>query len=120
VFGVGGTIRTTSNLATALAERHEVEVFPALRPRGIPVLPVGPAVRVMSLAGTRESHPDFAGDDPRRGRPARVFPHRDVRARECDLPAEEGTAAYLRASDADVVTATRAGLVAPSAVRTRA
>lgn len=111
-FGIGGTIRTTFNLASTLSGRHDVEVLSMFRRRDVPHLPVDPAVRLMSLVELRERHPDFARDDPRRGRPAPVFPRGEYRRGDYDLLVERRAAAYLRASDADVAIATRAGLIA--------
>ncbi|WP_213455880.1 glycosyltransferase family 4 protein [Rhizomonospora bruguierae] len=111
-FGIGGTIRTTFNLARALAARHEVEIVSMFRRRDVPHLALDPAVRLMSLVEVRENHPDFARDDPRRGRPPRVFPPGEFRRRDYDLLVERRAEAYLRGSDADVVIATRAGLIA--------
>ncbi|HEX8628323.1 MAG TPA: glycosyltransferase [Catenuloplanes sp.] len=110
-FGIGGTIRTTFNLASALARHHQVEILSTGRRRDIPMLPLDPAVRVMSLVEVRRDHPDFAGRDPRRGRPARVFPRHDYRYAEYDRLVEGRAAAYLRTSDADVGIATRPGLI---------
>jgi glycosyltransferase involved in cell wall biosynthesis len=112
-FGIGGTITTTFNLGSALAERgHQVEVLSTTRRRDLPHLPLHPAVRLMALVEVRTSHPDYAGDDPRRGRPSRFYPKADYRSSDYDLMVEERYARYLAGSDADVVIATRAGLIA--------
>ncbi|MEV6596624.1 glycosyltransferase [Actinoplanes sp. NPDC051346] len=112
-FGIGGTISTTFNLGSALAERgHQVEVLSTTRGRDMPQLPLHPAVRLMSLVETRAGHPDHAGDDPQRGQPARFYPKADYRSSDYDRMVEERYARYLGSSDADVVIATRAGLIA--------
>ena len=70
-FGIGGTITTTFNLASALAARgHDVEVLSTLRHRDIPQLPVHPAVKLLGLVETRTDHPDYDAADPLRGKPA--------------------------------------------------
>lgn len=112
-FGIGGTITTTFNLAGALAGRgHDVEVLSTMRRRDVPHLPLHPAVRLMSLVEARTGHPDYRGDDPDRGRPPRHYPRADYRSSDYDLMVERRYARYLGGSDADVVIATRAGLIA--------
>jgi glycosyltransferase involved in cell wall biosynthesis len=112
-FGIGGTIRTTFNLAEALARRgHDVEVLSTFRRRDVPELPLDPSVRLMSLLEVRPDHPDYDATDPLRGRPTVVYPRDDFRAADYDLLAEDRAARYLRRSDADVVIATRPGLIA--------
>ncbi len=112
-FGIGGTITTTFNLAGALADRgHDVEVLSTTRRRDVPHLPLHPAVRLMSLVEMRPGHPDHVPDDPDRGRPPAHYPKADYRSDDYDLMVERRYARYLGASDADVVIATRAGLIA--------
>ena len=112
-FGIGGTITTTFNLGSALAERgHQVEVLSTARRRDMPHLPLHPAVRLMALVEARTEHPDYVGDDPQRGLPPRFYPKADYRSSDYDRMIEERYARYLSASDADVVIATRAGLIA--------
>jgi glycosyltransferase involved in cell wall biosynthesis len=115
-FAIGGTVRTTFNLAGALAARgHDVEVLSTHRRRDVPQLAVDPRVRLMSLLEARPEHPDYVAGDPKRGRPAKVYPAADYRSGSYDLLAEERYERYLKASDADVVIATRAGLIAYAA-----
>lgn len=115
-FGIGGTVTTTFHLAGALADRgHEVTVLSTNRRRDVPHLPLDPAVRLMSLVELRPEHPDFAGADPDASRPARHYPAADFRSADYNRLAERRFADYLRHSDADVVVATRAGLIAYTA-----
>ncbi|MEU7908559.1 glycosyltransferase [Actinoplanes sp. NPDC049118] len=115
-FGIGGTITTTFNLGSALAERgHQVEVLSTTRGRDMPQLPLHPAVRLMSLVETRTGHADYDADDPQRGLPPRFYPKADYRSSDYDRMVEERYARYLGGSDADVVIATRAGLIAYAA-----
>ncbi|GAA2060722.1 MULTISPECIES: glycosyltransferase family 4 protein [Streptomyces] len=104
-YGIGGTIRTTFNLAQALASRHEVEIISVLRHREQPHLALDPRVRMRALV-------DLAGeqDDPRHRRPPRVFPSGDSRRFQYSELTDERIAAALGALDADVAVGTRAGL----------
>jgi len=112
-FGIGGTITTTFNLGSALAERgHQVEVLSTARRRDMPHMSLHPAVRLMALVEARTGHPDYVDDDPQRGRPARFYPKADYRSSDYDRMVEERYARYLGGSDADVVIATRPGLIA--------
>lgn len=56
-YGVGGTIRTTCNLAGALAAEHEVEFVSVLRIREVPSFDHGPRVRVRPPADLRKEPP---------------------------------------------------------------
>ncbi len=112
-FGIGGTIRTTFNLAGVLAARgHDVEVLSSFRRRDTPHMPMDPRIRLTSLLEVRKDHPDYDSADPLRGRPTVVYPRDDYRAGDYDLLAEDRGGRYLAASDADVVIATRPGLIA--------
>ena len=57
-YSVGGTIRTTFNTASALADRHEVEIVSVLRRRDEPELELDPRVRLRPLTDMR---PDRRG-----------------------------------------------------------
>jgi glycosyltransferase involved in cell wall biosynthesis len=112
-FGIGGTIKTTFNLGAALAARgHQVEVLSTVRRRDVPMLPVDPAIRLMSLVEVRTGHPDHDPAATGRGKPTRVYPRSDFRAADYDRHVERRYRSYLRATDADVVIATRPGLIA--------
>jgi glycosyltransferase involved in cell wall biosynthesis len=108
VYGIGGTIRTTVNLAAALADHHEVEIVSMLRHRTRPRFEVDPRVRLVSLVDLREGSADSA--DPRLHEPAVVFPAAEKRYRQysrlTDLRAEE----HLRGCTADVIIGTRPGV----------
>ncbi|WP_170208255.1 glycosyltransferase [Couchioplanes caeruleus] len=115
-FGVGGTVRTTFSLASALAAiGHDVEVLSMFRSAERPVLPLDPAVRLRWLVETRPSHEDFAKDDPRQQQAARVFPLQEGRYKAFNLLVEQRARAYLYRSDAQVVISTRSGLIAYAA-----
>jgi glycosyltransferase involved in cell wall biosynthesis len=59
-WGMGGTIRSTLNLAGQLAQRHEVEILSVVRRRDEPHFPFPPGVRVTAI------------DDQRPGRRGRL------------------------------------------------
>ncbi|MFF1692154.1 glycosyltransferase family 4 protein [Streptomyces sp. NPDC058257] len=107
-YAIGGTIRTTLNLASALADDHDVEIASLMRHRETPRFTVDPRVRLVPLVDTRIGTAD--GQHPAFAEPARDFPPADRRhhqyTRLHDLRARD----YLAASDADVIIGTRPGL----------
>ncbi|MEV4218903.1 MULTISPECIES: glycosyltransferase [unclassified Nonomuraea] len=52
-YGMRGDVRSTLNLATALAQRHEVEVISLRRQKEKPFFPVGPNVTMRSVIDAR-------------------------------------------------------------------
>lgn len=75
-YGIGGTIRSTFNLAATLAEHHDVEIVSVLRHRDVPTMSAPANVRLTPLVDLRAGSPDYDGDDPHHALPARVFPVR--------------------------------------------
>ncbi len=112
-FGIGGTIKTTFNLGAALVARgHDVEVLSTVRRLDVPQLPAHPGIRLLSLVEGRPQHPDYEPEASGRGKPTRVYPRSDFRAADYDRYVEERYRRFLRGADADVVIATRPGLIA--------
>ncbi|MGW4032231.1 glycosyltransferase family 4 protein [Streptomyces sp. NPDC004838] len=118
-YGIGGTIRTTFNLAQVLAERHEVEIVSVFCHRDRPALGAPAGVTMKNLVDLRRSSPDFAGDHPDHKRAARVFPRGDGRHKQYSRLTDARIAAHLRSLDADVVVGTRPGLNVHIARQTR-
>ncbi|MGP3953948.1 glycosyltransferase family 4 protein [Streptomyces sp. 7N604] len=109
-YGIGGTIRTTYNLARTLAEQHEVEIVSVFRHRDEPVFDTGPKVRLRHLVDIRKDSPDYEGDLPAYHRPARVFPQAEGRYEQYSELTDQRIARHLRTLDADVLVGTRPGL----------
>ncbi|MGK5638969.1 glycosyltransferase family 4 protein [Streptomyces sp. URMC 126] len=109
-YTIGGTIRSTFNLATALAAHHEVEIVSALRYRATPAMGAPPGVRLTHLVDLWRDSPHYDGDDPRHAEPARVFPRADGRHRQYSRLTDERIGRYLSGVEADVVVGTRPGL----------
>ena len=118
-YEIGGTVRTTTNLATTLAEQHDVEIVSVLRRRDRPLLPPGPGVRLRHLVDLRPGSPTCDTDDPGRQRPSRVFPRTDNRHGQYSALTDHRIAEYLASTDADVVIGTRPGLNVHLALQTR-
>lgn len=109
-YGIGGTIRTTGNLAGQLAEDHDVQIVSVLRDRDEPFLGYDPRVRLTALADVREASADSVRDDPRHALPSAVFPASDRRHAQFSALTDERIGRCLAALDADVVVGTRPGL----------
>jgi glycosyltransferase involved in cell wall biosynthesis len=109
-YGVGGTIRTTCNLAGELVTEHEVEVLSVFRSREVPAFTYDPRVRLRPLADLRAENPARLRDDPRAGRPARIFPRGDRKYAEYSELTDDLIGECLAGLDADVVVGTRPGL----------
>lgn len=118
-YGIGGTIRTTFNLAGTLAERHDVEIVSVLRHRDAPVFDLGPRVALRHLVDLRESGPSGDGADPAHARPAKVFPAAEGRYGQYSELTDRRIAQHLRRTEADVVVGTRPGLNVHIARQTR-
>ncbi len=109
-YGIGGTIRTTFNLARTLSERHDVEIVSVLRHRDAPVFSLGPRVTLRHLVDIRESSPTYDGADPAYARPAKVFPSAEGRFGQYSELTDRRIAQHLNGIEADVVVGTRPGL----------
>ncbi|MFE7763156.1 glycosyltransferase family 4 protein [Streptomyces sp. NPDC057438] len=110
-FGIGGTIRSTANLSSAFADRHDVEVVSVHRSRAEPALEFDPRVRLTSLIDLREGTPGYEGDHPLTARPGTMFPYSGATG---NLPytglQDERIGGFLARTEADVVIATRPDL----------
>ncbi|GGT41022.1 glycosyltransferase family 4 protein [Streptomyces purpureus] len=109
-YGIGGTIRTTFNLAQVLAERHDVEIVSVFRHREEPTLGAPPGVTMRHLVDLRKNSPDYDGDHPDYKKPARVFPRGDGRWKQYSRLTDARLGAHLKNLQADVVVGTRPGL----------
>ncbi|MFF2508594.1 glycosyltransferase family 4 protein [Streptomyces sp. NPDC058067] len=118
-YGIGGTIRTTYNLANTLAEQHDVEVVSVLRHRDQPVFRPDPRVRVRHLVDIRKGAPGYEGDSPEYRTPATTFPRAEGRYDQYNALTDRRIAEHLGSVDADVVVGTRPGLNVHLARQTR-
>ncbi|MEU0991106.1 glycosyltransferase family 4 protein [Streptomyces sp. NPDC005953] len=109
-YGIGGTIRTTFNLAEVLAERHDVEVVSVFRHREDPLMGSPEGVTMKHLVDLRKKSPDYDGDHADYTRPARLFPRGDGRHKQYSVLTDTRIGEYLRGLQADVVIGTRPGL----------
>ncbi|PRY01481.1 glycosyltransferase family 4 protein [Allonocardiopsis opalescens] len=113
-FAMGGTVRTTVNLANSLAERHEVEIISMARHCDRPFFPLDPRVRLRAMAPT----PDWSGAPPgswldrrRARRPVRWLPPTEAKRQGVfNARTERALRRTLRGLDADVLVSTRPGL----------
>ncbi|WP_432036561.1 glycosyltransferase [Streptomyces cucumeris] len=113
-YGIGGTIRSTFNVAGALAARHRVEIVSVIRTVDTPGLPLHPAVRLRPLTDQRPASEGRSTDlgHPLLERPSAHVPEAEARGTaNFNALTDERIAAHLRDTDADVVIATRPGLV---------
>ncbi|TDC22977.1 glycosyltransferase family 4 protein [Streptomyces sp. 8K308] len=104
-YGIGGTIKTTFNLAEALAERHDVEIISVFRHRKVPNFALDERVRMRHLVDLRTEK-----EHPRHVRPARVFPASEYRYGQYSELTDERIEECLASLTSDVVIGTRPGL----------
>ncbi|OKJ97065.1 glycosyl transferase [Streptomyces sp. CB03234] len=109
-YGIGGTIRTTFNLAQTLAERHDVEIVSVFRHREEPTLGAPAGVTMKHLVDLRKNSPTYDGTHPDYKKPAKVFPRGDGRWKQYSRLTDARIAAHLKSLQADVVVGTRPGL----------
>ncbi|MFI6344783.1 glycosyltransferase family 4 protein [Streptomyces sp. NPDC050560] len=107
-YAIGGTIRTTLNLAAALAERHRVEIVSMMRHREHPRFAVDERVTLTPLVDLRPSGPDAGLPDF--ALPARDFPAEDRRHHQYSRLIDLRVRDFLAHCDADVVIGTRPGI----------
>ncbi|MCK2216343.1 glycosyltransferase family 4 protein [Actinomadura sp. ATCC 31491] len=108
-YGMGGTIRTVFNLASYLAEEHDVEIVSILKEAEEPFFPVDPRVRFRFLDDrVRPSR------DPLRAMlskmPSRLIPQEETAYHRFNLWTDLQLARYIRSLDTGVLMATRPGL----------
>ncbi|QFQ99622.1 glycosyltransferase family 4 protein [Streptomyces phaeolivaceus] len=107
-YAIGGTVRTTLNLAAALADHHDVEIASMARHLDEPRFTVDPRVTLVPLVDIRPYSPDLR--DPAQLSPATDFPAEDRRHRQYSRLTDLRVRAYLARCDADVVIGTRPGI----------
>ncbi|GAB2903205.1 glycosyltransferase family 4 protein [Streptomyces mayteni] len=104
-YGIGGTIKTTFNLAEALAERHDVEIVSVFRHRKVANFTLDPRVPMRHLVDLRTEK-----EHPRHVRPARVFPASEYRYPQYSELTDERIQECLASLTSDVIIGTRPGL----------
>ncbi|MFE3248273.1 glycosyltransferase family 4 protein [Streptomyces sp. NPDC059209] len=112
IYGIGGTIRTTLNLAEEFAGQHEVEIVSVFRHRPVPLFDVDPRITLVPLVHTWKESPAYEKDHPLHLQPAEYFPRNEARYREYSKLTDERVRDHYADSDADVVIGTRPGLAA--------
>ncbi|MFI6014624.1 glycosyltransferase [Streptomyces sp. NPDC051243] len=120
-YTIGGTVRATTNLAAALAARHEVEIVSYYRTADRMSLAVADGVTTRTLVDLRPTSRRTAVEAADLRSPGIVCPHDAIHAgwTPPSRLGETRLAAYLRSTDADVVIATRPYLVCFLAERGR-
>ncbi|MGK5628073.1 glycosyltransferase [Streptomyces sp. URMC 123] len=109
-YGIGGTIRSTFNVAGALADRHTVEIVSVLRNADRPRLPLGPGVRLVHLIDERPGKGADLGHELL-DQDSALIPPAEARGARFNALTDRRVADHLATTDADVVIATRPGLV---------
>ncbi|MEU9956061.1 glycosyltransferase family 4 protein [Streptomyces sp. NPDC050982] len=110
-YAIGGTVRSTLNLAGALAARHEVEIVSVFRSEDRPLLGANRKVSLVPLVDERPDAPTYDGGNPLMARPSTVVPPAEVLAHRYNELTDERLREFLDGTDADVVVATRPALV---------
>ncbi|GLF93736.1 glycosyltransferase family 4 protein [Streptomyces yaizuensis] len=112
IHGIGGTIRTTLNLAEELVDRHEIEIVSIFRHRFDTAFDIDPRITLVDLFNNNRKSPGCELEDPRHKEPAEAFPRNEARYKEYSRLIDERVRDHYADSDADVVIGTRPGLVA--------
>ncbi|WP_050514515.1 glycosyltransferase family 4 protein [Streptomyces rimosus] len=107
-YAIGGTTRTTFNLAASLAGQHDVRLVSVFRHQAAPSLAAPSGVPLTALVDRRGSAADMA--DPRAAQPGVLFPAGESRAGQYHRLAEQRIVDWLAATDADAVISARTGL----------
>lgn len=110
-YAIGGTVRSTLNLAGALAARHEVEILSVLRTADQPLLGVHGDVRLVPLVDERPDSAAYDGGHELMARPSALVPPTEVLAHRYTALTDARLRAFLDTTDADVLVATRPALV---------
>ncbi len=109
-YGIGGTIRTTFNLAEQLAQQHDVEVVSVFRTRDKPLLAPDGKVPLSYLVDMRKQESTFEGDDPEHKQPSRYFARHDGPYERYSRLTDRRIGDFLARTETDVVIGTRPGL----------
>ncbi|TYB66799.1 glycosyltransferase family 4 protein [Nonomuraea sp. PA05] len=108
-YGMGGTIRTVFNLASYLAESHDVEIVSVLKEAEEPFFPIDPRVKFRFLDDRINP-----GHDPVRSMlskmPSRLIPKEESAYHRFNLWTDLRLARFIRSLDTGVLMATRPGL----------
>ncbi|MER5436977.1 glycosyltransferase [Streptomyces sp. NPDC002790] len=110
-YGIGGTIRSTMNLAGALAEAgHEVEIASVVRSREHPVLKPAPGVRILPLVEARRGSAAFDPEHDPAAFPSRLYLRADGPYEHSSTLTDRRIVEWLNRTDADVIVGTRPGI----------
>ena len=112
IYGIGGTIRATANLSSALAARgHEVEVVSVYRSAPSPQLPISGKVEIAPLIDLCKDSAGCERDHELQQQPSALLPEPEGSLRVFTRLSDMRVAQYLETTQADVVVATRPGLL---------
>ncbi|MFI9239674.1 glycosyltransferase family 4 protein [Streptomyces sp. NPDC053079] len=109
-YGIGGTIRSTFNVASALAARHDVEIVSTIRSGEKPRLPLHRKVKLVNLIDQR-AEKGADRDHPLLTQDSQYVPPVEAKGAHFSALTDQRVAEHLARTDADVVVATRPGLV---------
>ncbi|WP_308250716.1 glycosyltransferase family 4 protein [Nonomuraea rhizosphaerae] len=108
-YGMGGTIRTVFNLASYLAQHHEVEIVSILKEADEPFFPIDPRVKFRFLDDRTRLNPD-----PMRAMlsklPSRIIPPEESAYHRFNMWTDLKLARFIRSLDTGVLISTRPGL----------
>ncbi|WP_327656870.1 glycosyltransferase family 4 protein [Streptomyces sp. NBC_00483] len=101
---MGGVVSATQNMASALAERHQVEIVSLRRIQDSLHFPLDSRVSRISLTDMRPHSPLYDGDDPLSGEFPILYPYPPTdKTVVVSRLAERRLVEFLGATDADVV-----------------